>query len=183
MAYRYKTLRNPVTGQSIIFLQTRRDTNGTMLEMETSYAPGSPEPPLHYHPAQQEYFQVLAGELTVRVHGVEKVLHTGDSLHISANVPHAMWNAGTTHTIVNWKVLPAMQTEYLLETISGLACDGKTNASGMPSLPQAALLLGHFSREFRLTRPPYAVQWLVFKIIGSIARLRGLKPFYTQHLD
>lgn len=183
MAFRHKTIRNPVTGQSITFLQTRRDTNGTMLEMETTYAAGSQEPPAHYHPRQQEYFQILAGELTVQVHGVEKVLRAGDSLHISANVPHAMWNAGTTDTIVNWKVLPAMQTEYLLETITGLACDGKTNTMGMPSVAQAALMFSHFSREFRLTRPPYAVQWIVFKIIGGVARLRGLRPFYRQHLD
>jgi quercetin dioxygenase-like cupin family protein len=183
MAFRHKTIHNPVTGQSITFLQTRRDTNGTLLEMETSYAPGSHEPPAHYHPGQQEYFQIQAGELTVRVHGVEKVLHAGDSLHISANVPHTMWNAGNIETIVNWRVLPAMQTEYMLETITGLARDGKTNATGMPSLAQTALTLGHFSREFRLTKPPYALQWIVFKIVGSIARLCGLRPFYTQHLD
>ena len=183
MAFRHKTIHNPVTGQSITFLQTRRDTNGTLLEMEATYAPRSHEPPSHFHPGQQEYFQILAGELTVRIHGVEKVLHAGDSFHISANVPHTMWNAGDLETIVNWKVLPAMQTEYMLETIAGLARDGKTDATGMPSLLQTALMLGHFAREFRLTKPPYAIQWIVFKIVGCIARLRGLHPFYTQHLD
>ena len=53
MAYKGKFISNPVTGQSIRFLQTREDTAGDLLEMEASFQPNSVEPIPHYHPKQE----------------------------------------------------------------------------------------------------------------------------------
>ena len=58
MAFRNKTVVNNKTGQSIRFIQTSKDTNGALLEMETKYDARSKMPASHYHPAQQEFFTV-----------------------------------------------------------------------------------------------------------------------------
>ncbi|WP_345955011.1 hypothetical protein [Mucilaginibacter sp. PAMB04168] len=47
-----------------------------------------------------------------------------------------------------------MNTEHLLETITGLATNGKTNSSGMPPLLQLALTADYFMNVLRLAKPP-----------------------------
>jgi quercetin dioxygenase-like cupin family protein len=69
MAYKNKTICNPVTGQNITFLQTATDTGGALLEMESVYNSTSKEPAPHYHPAQEEDFTVLEGSLSVKLNG------------------------------------------------------------------------------------------------------------------
>lgn len=52
MAYQNKIIRNPRTRQDIRFLQTAKDTDGKVLEMEANYNSHSKEPAAHYHPYQ-----------------------------------------------------------------------------------------------------------------------------------
>jgi quercetin dioxygenase-like cupin family protein len=183
MAFRNKEIKNPQTGQTIRFLQTSKDTAGGMLEMESIYETNSAEPPAHYHPRQEEDFLVLEGELMVRVDGKEKVLKRGDHLHIARNVVHCMWNKSGHRTVVNWKVVPAMDTEYLLETASGLAIEGKVDATGKPSLLQIALMMNRFSSVFRLARPPFAFQKIIFGLLVPFAFVAGYRSTYRHHLD
>src|SRR6202012_6165124 len=69
MAYKNKTIQNPMTGQVIKFLQTSKDTNGQLLEMESTYLPETKEPPAHYHPYQDELFPGCSGERISRLDG------------------------------------------------------------------------------------------------------------------
>jgi len=181
MAYKNKIIKNPVTGQDIKFLQTAEDTGGALLEMESTYHSESKEPPSHYHPYQEEDFKVIKGELSVRLDGKMRTLRSGDSLHIPKNQVHCMWNASAQKTIVNWQTKPAMNTEYLLETITGLAQDGKTNKEGRPNILQVALMTNKYSNTFRLARPPYALQKLVFGLLTPIAYLAGYRPSYNKY--
>jgi mannose-6-phosphate isomerase-like protein (cupin superfamily) len=183
MAFRNKEIKNPQTGQSIRFLQTSTETAGALLEMESIYETNSVEPPPHYHPKQEEDFLVLEGELMVRVDGKVKVLKRGDHLHIARKVVHSMWNQSGRRTVVNWKVAPALETEYLLETASGLACEGKVDSSGKPSLLQVALTLNYFSSVFRLAYPPFVVQKIVFTLLSPVSYLAGYRSTYLRHLD
>ena len=56
--------------------------------------PGGSPPPKHFHPAQDERFEVLEGALTARVDGEERELESGDVLEIPRGAVHQMWNAG-----------------------------------------------------------------------------------------
>jgi quercetin dioxygenase-like cupin family protein len=183
MAYCGKKISNPAAKMSIHFLQTKDDTAGKLLEMEATYQPHSTEPVMHYHPCQEEDFTVLEGELTVILKGQTTVLKAGDSLHIAPGVQHAMWNNTNNKTVVNWQVRPAMDTEHLLETTAGLASDGKVNKKGMPSILQVALMANKYSKVFRLSKPAFAVQKIVFAILSPFARLAGLQPDYQEYLD
>ncbi len=183
MAFKNKHISNPKTGQDIKFLQTSKDTDGKLLEMEATYNSHSKEPAAHYHPFQVEDFTVLSGQLTVRIDGQLKVLKQGDTLHIPINKVHSMWNDTDDKTIVNWKVQPAMNTDNLLETVTGLAVDGKTNEDGMPNILQVALMANKYSDVFRLSKPPFPVQKILFIILTPFSYLFGYRPTYKKYLD
>ena len=184
MAYKNKTIQNPVTGQVIRFLQTGKDSNGQLLEMEATYLPESKEPPAHYHPYQDELFTVISGEITIRLEeGETHTLQAGDALAVAKNEIHCVWNASSQKTIVNWQVRPAMQTEQLLETIMGLATDGKCDKKGLPVKLQIALTASRYANELRLASPPFGIQQLLFGVLKPIALLSGYKAVYKKYLD
>lgn len=180
MALKNQVLHNPIIGQTLRFIQTADDTAGQLLEMEATLRPHSIEPAAHFHPQQDEDFRVLTGELTIVLDGQTRVLRAGDTLHVPRNQVHSMWNGSDAETIVNWQVRPALNTEQFFETVVGLVNAGKTDAKGMPSLLQTALMAKHFANVFRLASPPVAVQDTVFSILTPFARMAGYRPTYER---
>lgn len=183
MAFRGKEVTNPVSGQSIRFLNTSVDTDGSLLEMETSFAAHSQEPVAHYHPYQKEVFTVLEGKIQVRVNKEIRELKQGEVLHMKPNMVHSMWNPFDTPAKVHWTVQPALGTEYFFETGMGLANEGKVDKKGMPKLLQSVLLLDRFKREFRLGKPSYTIQTMLLKSLSPIAKLVGYKAVYEKYID
>jgi len=183
MAYPDKTLTNPITKQTLRFLQTASVTGGQLLEMESAYPAHSTEPRPHYHPFQEEVFNVLAGELTVRMNNKLIILKEGDTIHIPKNKVHSMWNNSNEITRVNWKVRPAMNTETFFETIYGLAIDHKTDKNGVPGILQVALLSNEYSDVFRLASPPFVIQKIVFYLLTPFAYLFGYRPSYNKYIN
>jgi mannose-6-phosphate isomerase-like protein (cupin superfamily) len=173
MVIKGKEIRNAKTGQRIKFLQTTVETKGSFLEMIATYERKSLEPPTHYHPHQEEYFEIISGELTIRMNGEIEVLGPGHQLYIAKNTSHALWNNTTKPTVVRWKVVPALETERFLETLTGLANEGKTAANGKPGLLQIALTANRFANVFRLHRPPYFIQRILFFLLTPFAYLMG----------
>lgn len=183
MAYPNKVIRNTKTGQDIRFIKTGKETNGELLEMEASFAPHSVEPAAHYHPHQAEEFTLLEGALTVRLNGKVSVLKPGDTLYIPPKAVHAMWNSANQKAVVNWKVKPALNTDHLLETGVGLANDTNTTEKGLPGVLQMALLARRFSNVYRLAKPSYTVQRILFGVLAPIARLAGYKSEYKKYIN
>lgn len=183
MAFINKILSNKITGQDIQFLKTANGTNGELLEMKTTHHSQSAEPPMHFHPLQEEYFTILSGELTVRIHGKMQTLKAGEQLHIPQNTSHAMWNVSNQKTIVHWKVFPALDTAQFFETIYGLVNDGKINNKGIPSLLQMALTATRFSNVFRLSKPHFIIQKIIFSLLTPFALMTGKKAVYKKYFD
>ena len=183
MAYKNKVIHNPKTGQTIKFLQTAKDTDGALLEMESTLVPFSKEPKAHYHPSQEEDFTILTGRLHVKIGGQLRVLQAGDTLRINRNVVHSMWNGSNKETVLNWKVQPALDTEYFLQTLMGLADDGKTNKEGMPGILQLAITAKRFSHVVRLSKPSFVIQSILFSILNPFALLFGYKAVYQKYFN
>ena len=70
---------------------------------------------------------------------------------------------------------PSPRFELAIATGFGLANAGRTNAKGVPSLLQAALMGAEFSDVLVRKHPPAFVQAVAFGVLGFIARRRGLK--------
>lgn len=155
MARRGLTLTDPTSGQTITFRRTAADTDGALLEMETTYAAKGGKPPLHRHPAQAEHFEVLDGELHVRVGRTRRTLTAGDVLDVPAGTAHAMH--GTAR--VRWEVRPALATEQFLEAV----CNPHASAGD-----RLATAWRHRA-EFRLTGPARVLLAVVGPIIARRA--------------
>src|SRR5688572_3854566 len=91
-----------------------------LLEVEGSWAPKGSPPPKHYHPAQDEHFEVRSGRLRVRVDGAERELGPGDAIGIPRGAVHQMWNAGDEEARALWQTRPAGRTREWFETIDSL---------------------------------------------------------------
>lgn len=170
------TIYNPVTGQQLTFVAVSQQE----LVIEASYRAGSKEPLAHYHPVQEEYFEVLSGQLIVRLNNQLSTLHPGDTLRIPAGSVHSMWNSAAFPATVRWATRPALRTEEFHRVVFALAENGKVNAEGVPGLLLVSLLTKEFDHEFRLSRPPRWVQHLVFGLLRPFARMKGLQAICRQ---
>jgi quercetin dioxygenase-like cupin family protein len=56
-------------GERLAFRKTSRETNGELLEMEMVYSSNSSKPPSHYHPTQEEHFEILSGTIFTEIGG------------------------------------------------------------------------------------------------------------------
>jgi quercetin dioxygenase-like cupin family protein len=172
-------LVNPATGLRTVFRRTAQETSGKLLRVDWIGNPGWTTGPDHVHPRQEERFEVLSGNLGLRVDGVEGVHGAGEVIVVPAGSPHAAWNAGDgdVHVLVDFR--PALRTEIAFETLAGLAQDGKTNQAGVPRNPlRLALVLRHFEQEIYFVRPPLAVQRVIFGALARVGRLLGYRAEY-----
>jgi quercetin dioxygenase-like cupin family protein len=185
MAYRNKLICNPKAGQEILFLHTAKDTNGRFLGLITTFQPQEQPPAPYYHPHQTMDLDVLSGELTVLLNGKQQYLTIGETLHIPAYQKYALWNKSTQPVRINCRLRPALDTEYLLETMAGLAVDqtGMLKGKGILSLLQTALIAHAFSDVFRLPRWPFVLQKTALTLLAILAYVVGLRPTYREYLD
>ena len=103
---------------------TVRSSTPEALEVEASYAPHGSAPPAHFHPHQDEHFEVLAGSMTTLVDGRERVLETGDTIDIPAGTVHQMWNAGEVPARMTWRTTPGGRTLEWFQALDAFTRDG-----------------------------------------------------------
>ena len=167
-------------GDKLIFHQTASSTKGALLEMEVTYQPNSEPPPAHYHPNQEEHFKVMSGAMTTWINGKEQVYKPGEKYTVPVGAPHAMYNSSEEEGRIVWQVRPALNTETLFETLWGLSASDRTGSDGVPNLLQIAVLFREYNREFRLLKPPYFIQRILFSILAPIGRVAGYKTRYAE---
>jgi mannose-6-phosphate isomerase-like protein (cupin superfamily) len=181
MARAGETIHNPVTGERLTWHQVAADTGGGLVLGEMILPPGGFVAAEHVHPNQEERYQILAGELNVRLDGKELVLGPGDRVVVPAGRPHVWRNAGREEVRFRCEVAPALRFETFLETLFGLASDGKTNNKGIPNPLQLAVLMRAYQDELRLARPSRAVQTLLFSPLAVAGRLIGYRSSYPRY--
>jgi quercetin dioxygenase-like cupin family protein len=107
-----------------------------LLVMEQRYDAGDEPPPPHYHPSQDEHFDVLEGAIALKVGHARSVVPAGESFDIPRGTVHSMGPHGGPAR-VRWEVRPALRTEQFL--------------TEMPESFEARLAwVQRFSEEFRL---------------------------------
>lgn len=114
------TLHDALTGQHLTFLQTRRDTDGELLEVEVRLEPGG-WVPRHVHARQDERVEVLAGTLTVKVGGVERTLQAGDVAEVRRRKVHVVRNAGDGDARFLLHVRPARRMQGAMRVLFSVA--------------------------------------------------------------
>jgi hypothetical protein len=137
----------------------------------------------HVHPVIEEYFTVVRGRVGFRPNGRETITEFGQRLHVPAGMVHDWWNAGEEEAHVTVEIRPGGRFEEMIANLFGLAQDGKTNAKGMPNLLQAALFAQEFEDVLYFTKPPRAVQKILFTVLAPIARALGYRGSYPEYLN
>jgi quercetin dioxygenase-like cupin family protein len=168
-------LENPVTGEVLIFHRTAAQTDGEYVLVETIVRPEGFVAAAHAHPYQTERFEILEGQLGLRVGDEEIVAGPGDVAVVPPGTAHRFWNAGETEARFVCEVRPALKFESLIETMFTLAADGKTNRKGMPNpLRLAVIAKAHFD-TVRLPFPPVWMQRAGLALAAPLGKALGYR--------
>jgi quercetin dioxygenase-like cupin family protein len=170
-------IENPVTGETMTFLRTGTETAGQLLRIDMAVRPGGFVATEHIHPHQEERFQITSGHITLRVDGEERRYSAGEHITIPAGTPHVWWNSGKDDLRVILEFRPAGRFAEFVTTFFALARAGKTNRHGLPMNPlQLGVTFAAYRDVIRGTRPPRAVQQVLFAVLDPIGRLLGYRP-------
>jgi quercetin dioxygenase-like cupin family protein len=173
-----ETVENPVTGERLLFHTTAADTHGEVVVVEVAVRPKGAVAAAHVHPFQTERFEIVSGTVGFRL-GREKIIATaGDVVVVEPGTAHKFWNAGEDEARFVTEVRPALQFEQLIETMYGLATDGKTNKKGMPNPLRLAVIAKEHFDDVRLPIVPAWMQRAALAAGAPMGQLLGYGATY-----
>jgi mannose-6-phosphate isomerase-like protein (cupin superfamily) len=114
-----------------------------LLAMEARYRGDAPLAQAHYHPSQDERFEVLSGRIHAVIDGEERWFDASETFDIPAGTSHQMAAEGPTR--IRWQVRPALRTAEFFERFY----DALDN--GFPEGTTREEFLAEYSDVFRLT--------------------------------
>jgi quercetin dioxygenase-like cupin family protein len=121
-----QTITNPTQGDSYEFLETAKDSNGERVTMKAMIKSKGQLVPKHFHVFQDETFEVISGQLTIFLEGETKKLSKGEKITLPKNIPHNHYNNEDSAVTYIHTVTPALDFDFLIENLVGLAADGKS---------------------------------------------------------
>src|SRR5918998_1000464 len=107
-----------------------RQRSADALLVEGRWGPDGDPPPKHFHPDQDERFEVLEGVLTARVDGELRELRLGDVLEVPRGSVHQMWNASEQPVRALWRTAPAGRTAEWFTALDGLLRSDRVGGNG-----------------------------------------------------
>jgi mannose-6-phosphate isomerase-like protein (cupin superfamily) len=165
-----ETLR--LTGSETV---TIRESTSELLEVEGNWGGGGKAPPAHYHPDQDEHFELLEGRLKLKVEREEHELGPGAKVDIPRETPHQMWNPFDHPARASWQTRPALRTEDWFRAIDRLHREGRVGKNGMPGPLAFGLFLSEYRDVFRLASPPDFVARPLLGVLGLLGVMRGYR--------
>lgn len=167
MASGGETIENPGTGERITFLDVAADTRGELLRFDLRMPPGIGVPMAHYHPRQEERFELVSGSARFRIGGKTRTAHAGDTLTVPPGVRHRFRNDGhdELHVVVSFR--PALRTESFFEGLWA----GRLTRRGMPH-PGTLIHMApqNYLEEVVVAGIPLPVQRALQRVLALFAR-------------
>ena len=174
-----ETIENPITGERVTFLKTSAETDGELVVIDTAVAPGGFVAAEHLHPYQSERFEILSGEVEFKLGKEVVTARPGDVVMVESGTPHQFRNLGNEEIRFRTEVRPALSFETFLQTMFGLASEGKTNQKGMPNPFRLAVIMDEHFDLVRLPFPPAWVQRMGLALASPLGLLFGYEPTYV----
>lgn len=171
---------NPINGDSYEFIETAKDTNGERVTVKTVLKSKGQVVPKHFHVLQDETFEVISGKLTVLLEGKTQIISAGEKITLPKNIPHNHYNDEESPVTYLHSVTPALDFEYLIENLVGLAADGKSK-NGKYGLVQELVTLKYLDSKSYLADIPVGLQKVLMNTIAPIARLLGYRAVYKKY--
>lgn len=144
--------------------------DGDNLIVDTWLEPGGELPP-HYHPAQEEYWSVVEGEVEVLVGNTKRVLRPSDGeAPVLPNTKHALKNCSGQTVHARCRVIPALHLEDFLTDSAAAAQEGMFMRGGIPRGLRGARWGARFIKRHRdetvMTFPPRFVQSAMIALLA-----------------
>lgn len=141
-------------GTAFSIVESVADSDGERVEFEVTMAPGALGPPRHFHPAQQESWTVLSGELSIQLDREWHTLRSGESRTIPAHTVHTLRNRSTQPVRFRDRHEPALDFQDYIEDLDQLRVSGRvTSQRGLRALAYFATVL-HARRTTQLSASP-----------------------------
>ncbi|HVF81387.1 MAG TPA: cupin domain-containing protein [Flavisolibacter sp.] len=133
---------------------------------------GADGPPIHLHPEQEEYFQVVSGQLEVYHKNKWVTLKTGEKIFTPKNTAHSYRSRHTADCLFTYHLTPRRNFSDMLRTFEQLTTEQKLNStSDIKSIIYLALTFKKFRSEITSVTPPH----FVINIMAGIGNLLGFK--------
>lgn len=153
-----------VFGLTAIITTPTAATNGDYVEMDVTAEPGS-QTIIHYHPEQEESYDVLNGTLEVFRDGRWQPVPAGQSLVVPRGAVHGFRNSSGAPVRFRNLHRPALGFQAHMETLDRLSQAGKIRSA---KNPRSLIYMAMSAVEHRpdvAVKPP---QWLIqgLSIVG-----------------
>ena len=161
-------MHDPVRRQRIRFSQV-----GDVLHADVWAAPGG-DVPAHFHPSQEERFEVLEGTVRFVVGGKRVNAAPGTRVVVAAGVKHSFRNTGDVEAHLRIEVEPALRLRGFLEEAAALARARRYTRHGLPRRPRALVELADLMARYAditvMAFPPPAIQRLTLRPLARLQR-------------
>lgn len=173
---------DPALGHTLSFSLAERDGDPAM-RIEMWVQPGGGVPP-HVHPAMEETFETLDGQLQVLAGRRWLEVNPGEAATAAPGTRHAYRNRGAVvaHAVC-WATPPSPLLEGFLADAAVLGRAGKLTRRGIPKTPtallQAAVMAEHYRGMVVLSSPPLpplGLDRVLMPPLARIGRSRGYLP-------
>ena len=179
MARPGETVSNKISGETITWIDTAATTNGEFLKFRLDVKPLGFASVEHIHPDQDEFFEILEGNMEILVAGERRTLYPGDVALVPKGVPHQWWNISKEKELsFNVTFTPALNTEIMFEQVWGLVGIGRCTPDGGPLLMDALVSMNEY--HIYLAGAPVWLQKAVSAIAGLIGPLFGFKNYRPE---
>jgi quercetin dioxygenase-like cupin family protein len=164
-------IHDPVRRQRLAFAR-----EGDILHAEV-FADPDGDVPSHFHPSQEERFEVLTGHVRFDVGGQRIEGGPGTTVTAPAGARHAFRNIGDVEAHLRVEVEPAMDLQDFLEEAAAMARARRYTRRGVPTSPAAvwelADLMVRYQDSTVMAFPPRIVQRLALAPLARLQRKRG----------
>lgn len=160
-------------GEKLEFTDARERTGGARSEGVVTLGPGRNGPGAHIHLGQVEGFAVLSGTMVLIAGGRTVTLRAGESFEVRSGETHTFSNGDQgTAVVARFWYEPALNTEWMLQTLGGWAVARGGDWDRMPLLP-ASYVFFLMRKEYRFAGMPFWLQDVVLGLLAGIAAITG----------
>lgn len=162
------------------FIETAKDTNGQRVTLKTTLKTKGQVVPRHFHVLQDETFEVVSGRMTIISGSQTTLLLPGEKITLPRHIPHNHFNNEDSPLTYIHTITPALDFEYLIQTLAGLTADGKSK-NGKYGFVQQLVILKYLDSKSYLADIPVGIQKVLMNTIGPVGRLWGYRAVYKKY--
>jgi quercetin dioxygenase-like cupin family protein len=173
-----RLVEDPVGRQRYVFRRVEDKDGGEVLQFDGWVDPGGNVPP-HFHPSQEERFEIVEGEMMFTVGRRKRRAGPGETVVMAPGTRHAFRNAGHETIRMRVEARPPQQLQEFLEDTAALGRAGHVVRLGRLRLPHprgvtpGAVMLRRYRDTVVVLLPGPIVQRFLLDPLARRAERRG----------